>query len=209
MKPIDIKLSNKIKNITEILAIFVVIIHSYCATALFIGEESYRVSFIFQQTLKILADCAVPLFFMISSYLMFVDYRLDKYKQLLKKRFRTVLIPYILWALIGFGIYAVLSRIKVTNETVEISFVTLIQSIITAKYNPPIWFLRTLYQYVILSPIIFIIIKKMKQKSILICLVCVIVNLIYVPKYTSALFWLPVYLFAAIVSYLKIKLESK
>lgn len=50
-----------------------------------------------------IAGCAVPLFFMFASYLQAM--KNDRYKTLLKKKFKSLVLPFFLWPLLNIGFY--------------------------------------------------------------------------------------------------------
>ena len=74
MKSIDKCVSNKISNLNLFLSIFIVALHSSCREQLLYG--GYRVNFALQNLLKIIADSAVPMFFVMSGYLLFYKYNM-------------------------------------------------------------------------------------------------------------------------------------
>lgn len=99
--------SKRITSLRFLLAVLVVIIHNnYNA----IEMQSY--SFVFNQSVfgrwfqllfsNGLATCAVPLFFLFAGYLQAI--KNEKYPILLKKKAKTLLLPYILWITI-YGLY--------------------------------------------------------------------------------------------------------
>ncbi|TXK75408.1 acyltransferase family protein [Mesonia sp. HuA40] len=118
-----------------------------------------------------LAQLAVPCFFMISGYLFFIKLKKDEvwtlnnYGLKLKKRVNTLLVPYILWCLIWFGIIYLLQTLPVTktffNQPLySLSTKEFIYNLIVYPLNYPFWFLRELMLYVIITPIIYILIRK-------------------------------------------------
>lgn len=58
---------------------------------------------------QVLSRISVPLFFFISGFLFFyhANFNLSTYKNKLKSRIKTLLIPYLLWNLIGFLIFSI------------------------------------------------------------------------------------------------------
>ncbi|MCG2431659.1 acyltransferase family protein [Aequorivita xiaoshiensis] len=118
-----------------------------------------------------LAQIAVPCFFMISGYLFFIKLKKDEvwtlndYGLKLKKRVNTLLVPYILWCFIWFGIIYLLQTLPVTktffNQPLySLSTKEFIYNLIVYPLNYPFWFLRELMLYVIITPIIYILIRK-------------------------------------------------
>ena len=124
---------------------------------------------------QVVARIAVPLFFVISGYYFFYNKHGEKsftkasYKQKLKKRIHTLIIPYIIWNLF-YLLYNTLGlnivRLILHQELPTYDAMYFINAFtgITSKYpsNVPTWFLRNLIVTVVLSPIIYFLIKKLK-----------------------------------------------
>lgn len=109
------------------------------------GWDAYEVlKLMISQTL---VKVAVPAFFVMSGYLFFANVeKLTKevYWQKLKRRVKTLLIPYIVWNL--------LMALKLQ----EISLATFI-----APANMPLWFLRDLIMVSMVTPILYIGVKRL------------------------------------------------
>ena len=98
--------SMRITSLRFLLAIFVVFIHNnftveYIAQLVEQGaEDIYFKPNIVSEWIQLvitqgLAQCAVPLFFLFAAYLQ--ARKADCYKTLLKKKLKTLVIPYVLW----------------------------------------------------------------------------------------------------------------
>ena len=121
-----------------------------------------------------LCTVAVPIFFIISGYLFFVKLEewdkkiwLDK----MKRRARTLLLPYLLWNLIAilFSLGMLYLRASLKGSTPDIAAwyngmggLKAFWDTGTAglPFNYPLWFLRNLIVFVILSPAVFLYAKK-------------------------------------------------
>lgn len=161
------------------LALLVVLIHSYNSAWQSVEFESgpslpYFLS-------RILPTFAVPLFFAISGYLFFLNsprLTASAYANKLNRRKGTLLLPYLLWNLIAFGLYAlkdVFSGIPLQNP---LSFHLLWDSHTlgkaftnwagwniaagTAPVQQPLWFVRDLMILVLLSPVIYVLLRKLR-----------------------------------------------
>lgn len=119
------------------------------------------------------ARTAVPLFFLISGILFFrtPDFNCSIYLSKLKSRIRSLFIPYIFWNLAVFGVQAISQwlfpsmlsgRNKLITNFSSLDFLTMFWN--HNHEGVPIcyqfWFIRDLIIVVILSPIIYWIIKK-------------------------------------------------
>ena len=109
------------------------------------GWDSYEVlKIVVSQTL---VKMAMPTFFVMSGYLFFVNvekFNLDTYKHKIGRRIKTLLIPYIAW-----------------NLLMAIKLKTFNLSIFWTPANMPLWFLRDLIIVSLLTPIIYIGVKKL------------------------------------------------
>ena len=118
---------------------------------------------------------AVPVFFFFSGFLFFTGLRewdTQVWLEKIKKRARTLLLPYILWnilaLLIGFG-YGWL-RARVNPEVVPLSLLETLQrngglnifwaSTFSCPINYPLWFIRDLIIFVAMTPGIFFLVRK-------------------------------------------------
>lgn len=134
---------------------------------------------------NVLARIGVPLFFLISGYLFFLNgFSKQSYVSKLKKRARTLLIPYVLWNAI-FIIYSWVMRLPVlhfifpNSRPVDWSLWKFIACFFNCREglfaNPdavvtdfnvypqcvPMWYVRDLMLVMVLSPIIYWLVKKL------------------------------------------------
>lgn len=143
---------------------------------------------------EVLARLSVPLFFVISGFLFFYrnDFNGKVYLKKLKSRFTTLLIPFILWNVIAiiWKLKYLIPGISSFYRPLEIhlSVNRLINTFIwntptngvfvgpplteaQSWYNPidgPLWYVRELMVMVVLSPVIFFVLKKMGAYSLVI-----------------------------------------
>lgn len=109
------------------------------------GWDSYEVlKIVVSQTL---VKVATPTFFVMSGYLFFANvkkFNKEIYQQKLWRRIKTLLIPYIIWNLL------MAAKLKMFSL-----------SIFWTPANMPLWFLRDLMIVSLLTPIIYIGVKKL------------------------------------------------
>jgi fucose 4-O-acetylase-like acetyltransferase len=67
-----------------------------------------------QRLIGIVTAIAVPLFFLFSAYFLYI--KEQKYTPVLKKKSRTILLPYILWHILIIGFYFVVSTLPFTRQ---------------------------------------------------------------------------------------------
>lgn len=108
---------------------------------------------------------AVPLFFIISGFLLFIKYQntLSGYLHIIQKRSYSLLVPYVAWSIIsGAAVFILnnydnfkrISFIKENAVPLDRCFVYLIK--------PPafqLWFLQQIMLLVVLAPIIYVLVK--------------------------------------------------
>lgn len=136
---------------------------------------------------EIMPKIIVPIFFIISGYLFFFrgDFNGHVYRQKLRKRVRTLLIPYILWNLIPILLHVLyllpFAFHQTVSEEIHLTPVRLFHTFF-ANYpnegifvmpgldtsgssgfpypiNLPMWYVRELMVMVLLSPVVFWLIK--------------------------------------------------
>lgn len=187
----DSLLSKTISYLRFPLIVGVVFIHSNILVVKIQGEVirfDYWpfVTFIMNLFSSVFADVCVPLFFFISGFLFFYnsDFTKETYLAKLKKRIKTLLVPYLIWNFVGFILLLIYVHPKVlrffpllNNYRVDIvsflsSFwVTNLPISMSGPANPintPLWFIRDLMVLVVLSPIIWWLIKKAKVVFIIV-----------------------------------------
>lgn len=147
-------LSEKIKILSFLLTIMIVILHSNMSM-LSTGYISFFQLAITAEVTRV----AVPLFFLISGFLFFINHNgtLEDYKRKLLSRTHSILIPYIFFLLSGSLIMFVIRQPYNLSAFIEI-----IKNGIL-NYPPvfyPLWFLRDLYIIVLFSPLVYLIVKK-------------------------------------------------
>jgi surface polysaccharide O-acyltransferase-like enzyme len=163
---IDIYNSTKLKVISFVLILLVLYIHSYYNEAID-TEYASRVQILFGG--GGFANVAVPMFFVISGFLFFngvnnVSVCFHK----IGKRFRTLLIPYIIWNIIFVLWYVVIQNLPGIGGYINSDMISFASGGTTSSnlYNffvaPAafhLWFLRDLIIIVLLSPIIYYALK--------------------------------------------------
>lgn len=163
------------------LIVGVVLIHSRIGTS-YIAEEGFPIYTAISHIISnILARVAVPCFFIFSGYFFFRnggEFTLEAYKNKLLKRSRTVLLPYILWNMAVMAMFLlsepftkglVLESRKLVSDY---SLREFLQAFWNLNDGFPIcyqlWFIRNLMVIMILSPLVYLALRGMKQYFILI-----------------------------------------
>ena len=171
----------------------------------------------------VLSRIGVPLFFLISGFLFFYRKGFDGniYKQKLKTRAKTLLVPFLLWNVIAIIWYLKcfipgLSSFYRPVE-IQISFTRILSTffcntgnngiIITAAssgpalgvypIDVPLWYVRDLMVMIILTPILYFLIDKVKQWFIVIIGLLWFTSTIYLPKDNLIYLYLEMFITAA------------
>ena len=112
----------------------------------------------------IIASIAVPLYFIISGFLFFynIDFNKETYIKKIKSRVRTLLIPYFIWNLIAYLLYLTNHQFDVKTFIMSFLVVHLDGRTGSSPMDGPLWFIRNLYIVMLISPIIYSLIKRMK-----------------------------------------------
>ena len=131
---------------------------------------------------EVLARTAVPLFFFISGFLFFYrveNFSLRVYGQKVRKRFRTLAVPYLLWNVYALLIYFVLQTcfggmaFKGNVSVADFRFSDFLGAFWDMRLavpgwtdhtpvNYPLWFIRDLMMIVIFSPLIYGLVKFLR-----------------------------------------------
>ncbi len=140
-----------------------------------------------------LADLAVPCFFLFSGFLYFYKLKTwnkDVYLSKTKKRFQTLIIPYLLWNVLTVAIISLVEFAKFNGglsnywSAIQENGIwkifwnyyewdlnkTDLLGNVTPKYGPiniPLWFLRDLIVIVLLSPLVYYLIKYTRLIGVL------------------------------------------
>lgn len=153
------------------LVLLVLYLHALPLMVPFAAEAGffYQLSQLIGQQL---ARLAVPMLFICAGYLLFCrfEWRPGFYRQLLVKKTYTLLLPFLLWGCLGIGFYAIGLSLPQTqpwfvNEQKLADFWTFsgfVQSLFGIERSPlvyPLWFVRDLLIFMLLSPLLFLLIR--------------------------------------------------
>lgn len=172
-------LGTKFKILSAFLTIAVILIHSHNLIEL----ENYQqtsndflaVKFIQDLISNGIARIAVPVYFLLAGYLFFVNLegKIDEFVVKIKKRVRSLFVPYIIWCTLGVLVLTGLHFLPFFNTF----FTENLLDNISAKdflnfyiYPVPyqLWFIRDLMALVLLSPVIYLLLKYVKFPFLLI-----------------------------------------
>ncbi|MBT1314895.1 acyltransferase family protein, partial [Phocaeicola dorei] len=154
-------LSYKILFFNFILSVLIVLLHSNCKVTLGWNNDGTNLSN-FIELLTTYISCighiAVPMFYIISAYLFY--HNISTLKDTLskiKKRIKTLLIPYLLWNTFFVSIFWIILHSPFSKYLHMNNNLNSIHSILIAIINSdltPLWFIKNLFIFTILSPVI-------------------------------------------------------
>ena len=164
----------KIANLQFILSIMIVMIHS---ANVFINLPGNEMQYVFGRNCSTFIQLffsegvcrvAVPLFFLISGYLFYRTYdgSFLGYKKKLKRRFTSLVLPYLFWSAAVFFLFYFAQRLPAlsgyftTRNASELNLRVILDNIILDSYNSPLWFCRYLIVFAVLAPILYQVAKK-------------------------------------------------
>lgn len=158
-----ITLQNNIKMNSTTSKTISIIRFSLICGVVFIHSQYNIISESFIQTFlgEMVGRIAVPLFFCISGFLFFYKYtnNIEVYKSKIKKRIKSLLIPYFLWNTIAFLIYTLIYRTMEWGQFFS-SYLAVEGKGGTSPADGPLWFIRNLFFVSLFSPIIYSIITN-------------------------------------------------
>lgn len=167
----EAELSKKIDNLRLPLCLGVISIHSY--------SLSMDTDLINSEILNFLARClpsiCVPVFFMISGYLLGYKYHIGScrdYIGLLKKRAVSLLLPFAVWNLLAFIVRLAVKKSPLGHLTSNAyGFDSPADFLISVLWSPelePLWFIRNLLLFVAAYPIVLWSVRHFKVFSLLV-----------------------------------------
>lgn len=120
----------------------------------------------FQKTFSTeISTAAVPGFFMISAYLFFRNFTWNKLPEKWRSRFFSVAVPYLAWNLLYYIGYVLAARIPavqrvVGKEPLPFNMEGILEAIFHYRYAPIFWYLYQLIILILLSPVIYVFVKR-------------------------------------------------
>lgn len=145
-----------------------------------ICDNNWNLYHFIGQGFTYITSIAVPYFFLISGFFFFKQsyYIGNNYWLMLKKKFKTLFIPFIIWNLIAFFPLLYFGKVEIENNW-WMFFINLLHS----DFNGPLWYVRTLMLLMLLSPLydwIFILEHYVGKKIEIIIQIIIITYIIYI-----------------------------
>lgn len=187
--------SNRITNINFVCTILIVILHCRISVENIDTSRYAYYPYLYKWT-SVLTDVAVPTFFAMSAFLLFRNYTINKYWSKLKNRVRSLMIPYFIFSALFLIIACSVSYLL--KGEIHLTFRQGAEEFLLARNNPPTWYLRTLFLFVVISPIFFYFAKLLNLWAISLVSIFLMAFLsIHIQPYSSLQFWAPILIFFA------------
>ena len=154
---------NKVTLVSFLLCVGVVYQHTqwlYHQSAVL--NEVYRFFFF------VIESC-VPFFFILSGFLFFRTFESDKWKKKITSRVHSLLVPYLIWNLFYILFTVTMSRLGFMKSPVQLDSIGHLLVAWINSETSPLWFVRYLFLFVLLSPALFFILRRRLLGSIFVC----------------------------------------
>lgn len=172
---IDAYNSRKLSVLSFLMIVAVLYIHSFYNEAMGYPAASFVQSFVGNGGLTIVA---VPLFYVMSGFLFFQGVtKIQECLPKIRKRLRTLFIPYLLWNMIFVLWYVALQNLPgiggfinsdIVGDIFGGSFSNALFELFVAPASFPLWFLRDLIIIVLFSPLLYLAIRYGKWITIIV-----------------------------------------
>lgn len=149
------ELSNNIKIASLLCTLMVIFRHSRNLVAFWGTEDVINPCCFIENGFSTLTEVAVPYFFLVSGFFFFrssYSNKADYYAMIIKKG-KTLLIPYIIWNIIGFVILWLAGSWVNDNPTSVNSLAAFFEGLLLSDYDGPLWYVRNLMMMMALVPI--------------------------------------------------------
>lgn len=129
----------------------------------------------FGNVFSVMGSFAMCYFFFITAYLLFRNYELKDYKRKMKRRFFSLLIPYVAWQII-ITFIDILQKQYIFEKTDFLFRTFLIQ-----KYplDGPLWYVLAIFLLALISPILLLMLKEKKVGWGFIMIVSILTQVMY------------------------------
>lgn len=150
MVNVDSILSNKIKVGMFLCTIMVLYRHSVNYLAFFNSWTGVGINKIVQGTIGYMTEIAVPFFYMVSGFFFFkyTYYEKNNFIIMIKKKCKTLLLPFIIWNIIGALFLLTYAEDKVGHSLCECFY-----NFISSEWNGPMWYIRDLMLLMLFVPL--------------------------------------------------------
>lgn len=135
------------------------------------------------------SDSNTANFFLLSGYFLARHFRQDNwYRNAIEKRCCTLLVPYVAWNFLIFGLVACGSFVKFILGRGDLGVVQILSAddfgltrvlglgVTLPPYDFPLWYIKSLFLFVLLSPLFFKIISVSRMQTVVLMSILLIAN---------------------------------
>lgn len=165
-------INQKVVHVNFLCMVLVVFVHTYNIVVYNVKDTSVAQSILIlceRFISEVLGNqIAVPVFMLLAGYHFFLNlHRNDEITPKIKKRIKTLGIPYLFWNTIGCLFFLIVIRLpwisKIINTKPDaVNIQNILWGILGYKYYYPFWFLARLLCFVFFSHVIFCIMRRKK-----------------------------------------------
>lgn len=172
-------LSQRINSTRFIMILGVIAIHCNIVSNFPVAADSHVTQMVVNLFSSNLPSLCVPFFFFISAYLFQTKHSVfttHSYLQLLKKRYKNILIPYVLWntvaVLFWYAVNITPLRSFTSGGPQYNSILSALGEIYLRPALIPLWFLRNLMIFIVISPILQFLLNRIPIIFIILAFLC-------------------------------------
>lgn len=155
-----------------VMCILVVLIHSV-NTEWFTGPQA-AVGQLEHFIVDRIAAVAVPGFYLVSGYLFFRNFTMDRLLQKYKNRIWTIVIPFLSWNTLYYIINYLLRRLPgigaMFEKKIPLTASELFESVFLYKWNPVFWYMQFLIIFIVLAPVLWRLLRSRVSASVTLCM---------------------------------------
>lgn len=168
-------------DVTRCVANYMIIVLHASAVNQYCNQTTTEASF-WNFIYEYVCPAALPVLFMISGYLLFKNFTLGDYPRKLKNRVGRLVVPYLAWNIffVTFFIVGSLAVPRLAERVATFDLFSIqgaVSKVVSLMVHPidgPLWFIRTLFIYSLISPIMAVFLKnKYLSYTFLAIIICV------------------------------------
>ena len=171
--------SQEMRSLTFLAATMVVYIHMqrYSALSSDTPEAHMKVlRFLTMMLSEGLCRIAVPMLFVFSGLFLFMktDYLRGGYLGSIQKRFVTLLLPYVSWNILNLCILCAMENIELFRNISDKQMISdmsvseILIGLLMGQFCGQLWYIRTLFILVVLSPLLYVFVKRMPKLTLIV-----------------------------------------
>lgn len=195
---------NKVLILNVLLTFIIVLLHSIPLDRIGIDTDA---EYPFVHVVNVFSQVGVPMFFFISALLFYKGLELKMIQDKLKRRYRSLVIPYFLWNIVFVFVFWCMTHVNAISSMMNMNPVPsdaggLLLSVIDSKYTV-LWFVKNLIIYSLLAPVFLLFICN-KYVGMIFIVGLAALNMFHNFGYDHLLHWMPIYMLGAFIGYHKL-----